>query len=149
MIVGVSGIGHLLVSNDFLMPFVKWGGILFLLAYAARAIKSACYKSTLAPDYNKPPQTHTAFVLSLLSISLLNPNVYLDTVLLVGTIGGALPVMQSVVFVLGAIMTSFIWFFALAFGAQKLAPYLRTPIAWRIINSLIAIMMVSARASTL
>ncbi len=80
-----------------------------------------------------------AVLLSALAVTLLNPHVYLDTVLLIGSLGAQ----QSVpgAYVVGAASASLLWFFTLAFGAAWLAPWLARPSTWRILDLLVATMM--------
>ena len=86
-----------------------------------------------------PSVKRTVFL--LLALSLLNPHVYLDTVILLGSIASQQPAHQQIYFALGAISASFVWFFALTYGSRFLAPLLRKPRSWRIIDCLVALTM--------
>ena len=79
--------------------------------------------------------------MTTLAVTLLNPHVYLDTVLLIGSLGAQQD--YPGVYVLGAASSSVLWFFSLALGAAKLAPWLARPITWRVIDFLVALMMFS------
>ncbi len=80
-------------------------------------------------------------IIAALGFSLLNPHVYLDTVVLVGSIGGRYPVDQRAAFAVGAMLASLIWFFGLAYGAAWLAPLFQRPIAWRLLDTAIGCVM--------
>jgi L-lysine exporter family protein LysE/ArgO len=80
-------------------------------------------------------------VITVLSLSLLNPHVYLDTVILLGSIGAQFPAFERFFFALGAIVASFVWFFALGYGARYLAPLFQKPLAWKIFDFFIGCVM--------
>jgi L-lysine exporter family protein LysE/ArgO len=76
-----------------------------------------------------------------LALTLLNPHVYLDTVILVGSIGSQFPASEQLFFTGGAIVASFLWFFGMGYGARYLAPLFRKPIAWKILDFIIGCVM--------
>ena len=80
-----------------------------------------------------------AVLLSALAVTLLNPHVYLDTVLLIGSLGAQQT--EPGAYVVGAASASLLWFFTLALGAAWLAPWLARPSTWRILDLLVAVMM--------
>ncbi len=86
-------------------------------------------------------------MLAVLAFSLLNPHVYLDTVVLVGSVGAHYQASERVSFALGAMLASCAWFFGLAYGAAWLAPLFRRPLAWRILDSIVGCMMWTIAAS--
>lgn len=77
----------------------------------------------------------------MLAISLLNPHVYLDTVVLLGSIGAQQPGNGAFYFAIGAMLASVIWFCSLGFGARYLSPIFERPLAWRVLDGLIACVM--------
>ncbi len=83
----------------------------------------------------------------IFSSSLLNPHVYLDTVVLVGSVGAHYQAKERVSFALGAMLASCAWFFGLAYGAAWLAPLLQRPLAWRILDSIVGCIMWTIAAS--
>jgi L-lysine exporter family protein LysE/ArgO len=85
----------------------------------------------------------------MLGFSLLNPHVYLDTVILLGSVGGQQPSGGRLAFALGAMLASALWFSALGFGARYLAPLFARPLAWRLLDGLIAVVMWSIAVSLL
>jgi L-lysine exporter family protein LysE/ArgO len=141
---GVYGLAQVLTSSPVLLAVARWGGVLFLSSYAALALLRALRRSTLETVVARPAQPLRTVLMTTLAVTLLNPHVYLDTVLLIGSLGA-----QQVspnAYVLGAATGSLLWFFSLALGAAKLAPWLARPITWRVIDFLVAVMMFSVAA---
>ena len=85
--------------------------------------------------------TLAAAVLTCLGFTFLNPHVYLDTVILLGALANQRGVDERWLFGGGAVVASFVWFFALAYGARLLSPLFARPTAWRVLDSLIALVM--------
>lgn len=137
---GVFGLAALLHQYPLAMEITRWGGVLFLVGYALLALRRAfADQSLVAGAAQRPRRTRRVVLLATLAITLLNPHVYLDTMVLIGSIGAQ----QSwpAWFVAGAASASMLWFFSLAVGAAKLAPVLSRPITWRLIDLLVAGMM--------
>lgn len=134
--VGVGGLGAILTSNLGLLTFARWGGVLFLLYYGLRSFRSIFKAEAMKPgsDLNSPDLKRT--IGTVLALSLLNPHVYLDTVVLVGSIGAQFPPSGRLFFALGAMFSSFVWFFGLGYGAAYLAPLFQKPLAWKILEFL-------------
>lgn len=129
---GVFGLAAVLQQYPLAMEITRWGGVLFLVGYSLLAIRRACAAQ-------RPMRARRAVLLATLAITLLNPHVYLDTMVLIGSVGAQ----QSwpAWFVAGAASASILWFFSLALGAAKLAPVLSRPITWRLIDLMVAAMM--------
>lgn len=146
---GVGGLGQILTQNSLLLFIAKWGGAAFLIWYGAKAFSSAFKSNYLstenAPNSVKPSLKQTLVI--LIALSFLNPHVYLDTVVLLGSIGASFGTSERPYFALGAIFASFIWFFSLCYGAKLLGPLFQKPISWKILDGLIAIMMWSIAIS--
>jgi L-lysine exporter family protein LysE/ArgO len=157
--VGVSGLGLLLAAAPWLLIAVRWAGCLFLVVYGLLAARRAVRPSgevlvvdtASAPPAPAPTSrvavaaTRTRLVptlLTCLALTWLNPHVYLDTVFLLGgvasTHGG-----DRWWFAVGAMTGSVVWFFGLAFGARLLGRWLATPRAWRILDAVIAVVMIA------
>ncbi len=137
---GVLGLGSLIKSNPQFLIFATWGGAAFLFAYGLMAFKRALSPGHLETGVGK--QLSAAAVISTtLAISLLNPHVYLDTVVLVGSVGGQLPGNQPIYFAAGASTASLIWFMSLALAGRILAPYLTDEKHWRRLDILVGITM--------
>lgn len=137
---GVFGLGRLIAASPVLMEVFRWGGAAFLLAYGVKAAMRA-----LSPRAGLQAQAGSASLTTVLGSTLamtyLNPHVYLDTVVLLGTVGAQQPAGLQWPFAAGASVASWMWFSLLGFGAAAVAPALRRPAVWRSIDALIALVM--------
>lgn len=138
---GVFGLAALLAQSPVLLGVARWGGAAFLLWYGAQALLRACRPQALAQAASTGMRSRRAVLLSALAVTLLNPHVYLDTVLLIGSLGAQQTVPGA--YAVGAASASLIWFFCLALGAAWLAPWLARPSTWRLIDLAVAVMMLS------
>ncbi|HLA31401.1 MAG TPA: LysE/ArgO family amino acid transporter [Pseudomonas sp.] len=138
---GVFGLAALLAQNPVLLGIARWGGAAFLLWYGAQALLRACRPQALNQAARTGPRSRRAVLLSALAVTLLNPHVYLDTVLLIGSLGAQQT--EPGAYAIGAASASLIWFFCLALGAAWLAPWLARPSTWRLIDLGVAAMMLS------
>ena len=136
---GVFGLATILAQNPVLLSVARWGGAVFLLWYGTQALRRAFSASSLEQSAGQTARSLKAVMLSALAVTLLNPHVYLDTVLLIGSLGAQ----QSVpgAYVVGAASASLMWFFTLALGAAWLAPWLARPGTWRLLDLMVAAMM--------
>ena len=137
---GVFGLANLLQLYPLALEIARWGGVVFLLCYAMLALRRAASAEALRVD-DAPRRPLRHVLLATLAVTLLNPHVYLDTVVLVGSVGAQQP--TPGVFAFGAITASVLWFSLLAFAAAKLAPLLARPMTWRLIDTGVALMMLS------
>jgi L-lysine exporter family protein LysE/ArgO len=157
--VGVSGVGFVLASVPWLVDVVRWAGAAFLVTYGVLAARRAWRPSDrtlMASDSPDPSASSAAsvatltgtrtrllpVVLTCLALTWLNPHVYLDTVFLLGTVANTHDEYRWL-FATGAMTASVIWFFGLAFGARYLGRWLSTPKAWRILDGVIAVVMIA------
>lgn len=138
---GVAGMGRLITGAPQLLFWIKIAGAGFLFWYGVRAACSAFKSATL--DLGKQPAaaSRRQVIAAMLAFSLLNPHVYLDTVVLLGAIGGQQPGNGRWYFAAGAMLASITWFISLGFGARYLIPVFNQPMAWRILDGVIALMM--------
>jgi len=137
---GVAGLGAVVDSQPQLLKFISIGGGLFLMVYSIFAIRRMIYPETM--ESRSTGSMSLARAISIcLAFTFLNPHVYLDTVVLVGALAAAWQGQQRLVFAVGAIIASFVWFFALGYGARLLAPLFEKQISWQILDALIAIVM--------
>ncbi|SDB82783.1 L-lysine exporter family protein LysE/ArgO [Acinetobacter boissieri] len=144
IMVGVAGLGQSLQQSSLLMSIARWGGIIFLLWYAVQALKRSLFaQHALQVEQLSGQQMHLMVAVRLvLAVSLLNPHFYLDTIILLGSIGSQQPTsMLQYAFATGAICASMAWFILLGGTAKWLAPWLNNATAWRCIDALIAVMM--------
>ncbi|PZU44737.1 MAG: amino acid transporter [Microbacterium sp.] len=164
--VGVSGLGAILHAVPWLIDAVRWAGAVFLAAYAVLAARRALRPTgdalRVADAEATPPPTDapvgTAAVgiatrarlapvlLTCLALTWLNPHVYLDTVFLLGSVASTHGDGRWW-FAGGAAVASFAWFFSLALGARHLGRWLSTPRAWRVLDGVIAVVMLAIAVS--
>ncbi|MES2901682.1 MAG: LysE/ArgO family amino acid transporter [Pseudomonadota bacterium] len=144
---GVAGMGSAVQASPLLLGLAKWGGAAFLLWYGLRSWRAVFASESLQLGQDAPRASVRQALLSVLALSLLNPHVYLDTVVLLGAIGGSFPAPQRVSFAAGAMCASVLWFSALGFGARKLSPLFARPRAWKWIDGLAGTTMLALSAS--
>ena len=140
---GVGGGGLLFTAAPWLVEVVRWVGAAFLLLYGLFAARRALRRSRLqTSDAAHPPAASARVVAATcLALTWLNPHVYLDTVLLLGTVANTHGDARWA-FAAGAGLGSILWFSALGFGARLLAPLFARPIAWRVLDAIIAVVMI-------
>jgi len=141
MSAGVAGLATSIAAMPRALDALGLAGALVLAVYGALALRRALTPHTLQAGTGGMALTTTGAVLQALSISLLNPHVYLDTVVLVGAVGARQPQGLQVAFLLGAYCGSVAWFTTLGFGARLLTPWFARPAAWRILDGMVALMM--------
>jgi L-lysine exporter family protein LysE/ArgO len=145
---GVWGLGALIAEADWLLVSVRIAGAAFLAWYGIRSAIRAGRPGALNTDPGGAPVSLRTAVVTALALTWLNPHVYLDTVMLLGSIGGTYGEGQWW-FAAGAALGSVAWFSALGFGSRMLRPVFAKPVAWRILDGLIAVVMIALAASLL
>ncbi|MGF1877958.1 LysE/ArgO family amino acid transporter [Photobacterium frigidiphilum] len=139
---GIFGGGALLASNEVLLFTVTIGGILFLLFYGCMSLKSARQNTQPEQQHTQTiPHGRRAVILGALAVTVLNPHLYLDTIVILGSIGGQFEGSDRIAFAVGTILASFVWFYSLSVGAAKLAPTLSKPKVKAGIDIAVAAMM--------
>ncbi len=139
---GVSGFGYLVEQFPSLQTFARYGGFAFLFIYGLKSFWSAWSMShELKPQEIQTP-TLTKTILLTLAFTWLNPHVYLDTVILLGSVSTKFGDLAPL-FGLGAMASSFVFFFSLGYGARILTPIFDKAIAWKILEVLIGVVMLS------
>nr|WP_139418527.1 LysE/ArgO family amino acid transporter [Agromyces laixinhei] len=160
IMVGVSGVGVVLAAVPWLVDVIRWAGAAFLVAYGVLAARRALRPNGQALDATAPEPRHgtdsgatttltrrhtgtglAAAVLTCLALTWLNPHVYLDTVFLLGSVANTHGDGRWA-FAAGAGVASLVWFFGLAYGARLLGGVLASPRAWRVLDAVIAVVMV-------
>jgi len=141
---GASGLGALIKSNKNVLEFVRWFGVIYLLWFAFKSARSAFRKASLNSAGEASGDVKSV-VLTVLALTFLNPHVYLDTVILLGSISNQFD-SDKWFFVLGAMIASFTWFTAIGFGAKSASRFMSKPIFWKILDSIIAAIMLSIAA---
>lgn len=161
IVLGVSGVGLVLESLPGLLTAVRWAGAAFLIGYGLLAARRAWRPSGEVLELTSVPSADTegsvavatrsrlaATVLTCLALTWLNPHVYLDTVFLLGSVATSHGDGRWA-FAAGAALASVLWFYGLALGSRFLAPWLSTARAWRVLDAVIAVVMVALGASLL
>ncbi len=139
---GVAGIGAIVQHAPTALTVVRWLGVAFLTAYGVRSLWRSRHASGLAAATDAEPRLRGA-VLQATALTWLNPHVYLDTVLLLGSIAAHHGPTGKWWFAAGAGLGSVLWFTGLGYGARLLSPVLARPRAWQVLDVLIGIVMLA------
>lgn len=139
-LLGVAGIGFVVERAPAVLEIIRWGGVAFLLWYASTAVRRALRPEALIAGEGSQT-TLRQTVLACLAITYLNPHVYLDTMVLMGSIGNAQGEPGRWWFWLGGAIASVAWFAVLGFGARLLTGLFARPMAWRILDWCVAVTM--------
>lgn len=140
IVAGVAGLGNWISRSPQLIGLVTIAGAVFLAFYGLRAAVRVFQPETLDPARSGKDDLGQA-VAACLAFTFLNPHVYLDTVVLIGSLSATYSGAGRVAFGFGATFASFAWFFALGYGARHLAPLFARPSAWRALDGIIALIM--------
>ena len=141
IVIGVGGLGAIVQAHGDVLTAIALIGGAYLLWFAFRSFRSALHPEVLLPSQQEP-QAAAAVALAVLGLTFLNPHVYLDTILLVGTIGASFGA-DRWWFALGAAIASVVWFSGLGFGARMLSPLMARPVTWRILDAAIGVVMLT------
>ena len=126
--VGIMGGSLILNSSDIMFTLLTWGGILFLIGYGASSYQAAFSEQTSEKDSKSTAhKSIKVVVLTSLVVTFLNPHAYIDTVMVIGSVGGQFEGLNKYYFMAGTMAASLVWFFTLASGAAKLAHILARP----------------------
>ena len=139
--VGVDGLSASLGRNPWATEGLAVAGAGFLSWYGFGAARRACSRQSLSAAPAGGTHSARGVLLQTLAVSLLNPHVYLDTVLLIGSVGVQQAPPLRPAFLAGVWTASFGWFASLGFGSRLLAPVFARPMAWRLLDGLVAIVM--------
>ncbi|OWV95308.1 amino acid transporter [Rhizobium sp. R72] len=137
---GVAGLGTLVAQSPTLISVVTLGGAIFLGSYAVMAFRRALHPGAMQAGSPQAVGLKAA-VATCLAFTFLNPHVYLDTVVLLGSLSAAYSGADRVAYGLGAATASFVWFFGLGYGARLLQPVFEKHAAWRVLDVIIGIVM--------
>jgi len=140
IMLGIAGIGGVIRSAPSTLQVLRWVGVVYLALFALRSFWRAWHPGTLLPADARAPSTK-AVVAATLAFTFLNPHVYLDTVLLLGSIGNQFGHGRWL-FGLGASVSSLAWFFGLGYGARFAARVMARPVTWRVLDGAIGVVMV-------
>jgi len=137
---GIAGVGALISAHPSALNIAKFGGALFLVGYGLLAARRAWRPSSLTPSEAAPTRL-IEVLLTCAALTFLNPHVYLDTVVLLGALANEHRD-ERWLFGVGAVAASAVWFVGLGLGARQLAGLFARPLTWRILDGLIAVMMI-------
>jgi L-lysine exporter family protein LysE/ArgO len=147
ILAGVSGFARFSAQVPWAEAVLRYGGAAFLLVYGARSFLAAFGSASLRPSDAEPVNLGRA-VLTCLALTWLNPHVYLDTVVLIGSISTQFDEGKEL-FATGAMLASFVFFLSLGFGARLLKPLFARPVTWRILDTAIGLIMWATAARLL
>ncbi len=140
--VGVLGVGGALARRPELLDAARWAGAIFLLGYGGRSLARALWRAPAALTAAAGAATSLPRALwTMAALTFLNPHCYLDTMVLLGTLGAAQPAPDQRAFVAGAITASTLWFVLLGTGGRLLAPRLADPRTWRWLDAGVGVTM--------
>ena len=138
---GTGGLGALVQSNQGLLEVIRWFGVAYLTWFGIKSVKSAFTNQSLEAS-ESPTVSALKVATTALALTWLNPHVYLDTVILLGSVANQFD-SDRWYFAIGASVASVLWFTVIGFGARAASKYMSRPIFWKILDSLIAVVMFS------
>lgn len=144
---GVAGFGVVVESAPWIQPVFRWAGAAFLFVYGLVALASAVRGGSGLKAEADDNGNRRRVILTVLAFTWLNPHVYLDTVVLLGSIGAQFE--ASGAFAAGAVTASFVFFFSLAYGARSLSPFFAEPRTWRLLDGSVGVVMWALAAKLL
>ena len=138
---GIAGLGAIIQGVPWLLEGVRWFGVAYLTWFGIKSVRSALKNQAMDTSGTQTTSLKKA-VLAVLGFTFLNPHVYLDTVILLGSISNQFAY-DRWIFGFGAMTASIVWFSAIGFGARAASRFMSKPIFWRVLDSLIAVVMFS------
>ncbi len=138
---GIAGLGAIIQGVPWLLEGVRWFGVAYLTWFGIKSVRSAFKNQTMDTSGNEAGSLKKA-VLAVLGFTFLNPHVYLDTVILLGSISNQFAE-DRWIFGFGAMTARVVWFSTIGFGARAASRFMSKPIFWRVLDSLIAAVMFS------
>ena len=136
---GTAGLGKVIESAPEVLEIVRWFGVTYLIFFGLKSLRSAFRHNTLTLEKgNLVSRKRT--ILTVLGLTFLNPHVYLDTVIFLGSIANQFPA-DKWFFSAGAMTASFLWFFFIGFGSKMAARFMVKVIFWKVLDLAVAIIM--------
>lgn len=136
---GIAGLGAAISGLPWLLEVIRWFGVAYLSWFGFKSARAA-FKNESLDAAGAAEQSRIKVVSTVLALTLLNPHVYLDTVILVGSIGNQFGE-NKWFFAFGAMLASFVWFTSVGYGAKAASSLMSKPIFWRILDTVIAVIM--------
>lgn len=149
IVLGVFGLGTAIAQSSAVLETFRYGGAAFLLWYGWRSARQAWRGAGQALQASAGDTSLRATLGTALALTYLNPHVYLDTVVLLGTVGAQYAGTARAAFVAGACLASLMWFITLGYGAAAAARWLDRPAVWRAIDTSVALVMFAVAAQLL
>ena len=146
LLIGIGVVGISLFLNNYINLVSDWlfgFSAIWLAGYGMLRLRDAVIGKSVLIAENSSVNGLVSTLSFLSVLTFANPHVYLDTVVLIGSVSQQFPANTKLAYVLGASIASFVFFFSLAYGAKFLSPIMQKPIAWRILDSFIALVMFS------
>ena len=141
IILGTGGLGEIVKANEELLTFIRWFGVAYLTWFGIRSLRSAFKENQLLAS-GAAETSWKKILATVLALTYLNPHVYLDTVIFVGSIANQFTI-DRWYFATGASIASLAWFCSIGFGAQAASKLMSKPIFWRIFDTFVALVMFS------
>ena len=141
IVLGTGGLGKVVQSNPDLLTFIRWFGVVYLTWFGIKSLRSAFKENQLLAT-GQAEISWKRILTTVLALTYLNPHVYLDTVIFVGSIANQFEG-DKWFFALGASIASVVWFSTIGFGARAASHLMSKPIFWRILDISIALIMFS------
>jgi L-lysine exporter family protein LysE/ArgO len=138
---GIGGLGAAIAGLPWLLEVIRWFGVAYLTWFGIKSVISATKSQSLDPT-GVESKSAGKVITTVLAMSLLNPHVYLDTVIFVGGVGNTFGENRWS-FALGAMLASLIWFTSIGYGAKAASRFMSKPIFWKILDGVIAVIMFS------
>ena len=141
ILLGVAGLGALISGLPWLLEIIRWFGVAYLTWFGIKSVRSV-FRDQSMDASGVQSTTAKKVAATVLGVTWLNPHFYLDTVILLGSIGNQFG-SDKWWFAAGGIIGSFIWFFSIGFGAKAASGLMKKPVFWKILDSIIAVVMFS------
>jgi len=145
IVLGIGGLGTLVQSQPRILEYIRWFGVAYLMWFGIKSVRAALSTQTMTVE-KTDEKSAVKVLLSLFTFTFLNPHVYLDTVILLGSIANQFS-SHRWYFALGASMASVLWFTTIGYGARVASKYMTRPIFWKVLDSIIAFIMFSIAIS--
>jgi L-lysine exporter family protein LysE/ArgO len=145
IVLGIGGLGTLVHSQPQILEYIRWFGVAYLTWFGIKSVRAALSNQTLKVEKTEE-KSAIKVLLSLFTFTFLNPHVYLDTVILLGSIANQFS-NHRWYFALGASIASVLWFTSIGYGARAASKYMTRPMFWKVLDSIIAFIMFSIAIS--
>ena len=136
---GIGGLGAAIAGLPWLLEVIRWFGVAYLTWFGIKSLISATKNQTMDAS-GVESKSAGKVITTVLAMSLLNPHVYLDTVIFVGGVGNTFGENRWL-FAYGAMLASLVWFTSIGYGAKATSRFMSKPVFWKVLDGLIAVIM--------